>query len=82
MEGRGPWTEISNDREELKDNERLLLINYRVYTSPGQSGSPIFYETKEKEHYMIGIHTMGGNEENCGVLITPKVREIVNGWIE
>ena len=31
---------------------------------------------------MIGIHTLGGDDINCGVLITPKAREMVNGWIE
>lgn len=30
---------------------------------------------------MIGIHTLGGDDANCGVLITPKAREMVNGWI-
>lgn len=30
---------------------------------------------------MIGIHTLGGDEENSGVLVTPKTREIINGWI-
>ena len=31
---------------------------------------------------MVGVHTLGGDELNRGVLITPKVREIINGWIE
>lgn len=57
-------------------------MEYKAFTSLGQSGSPIFYETKEKEYYMIGIHTLGGDDANCGVLITPKAREMVNGWIE
>jgi hypothetical protein len=30
---------------------------------------------------MIGVHTLGGDELNRGILITPKVREIINGWI-
>jgi Ran GTPase-activating protein (RanGAP) involved in mRNA processing and transport len=31
---------------------------------------------------MVGVHTLGGDELNRGVVITPKVREIINGWIE
>jgi V8-like Glu-specific endopeptidase len=58
----------------LSKNERLLYVNYHIYTSPGQSGSPIFYETKEKEYFMVGIHTLGGDEENSGILVTPRTR--------
>lgn len=30
---------------------------------------------------MIGIHTLGGDEENSGILITPKARQMINDWI-
>jgi V8-like Glu-specific endopeptidase len=73
IEGRGQWTEILNE-ETVKKSERLLYVNYQVYTSAGQSGSPIFYETKEREYFMVGIHTLGGDEENSGILVTPKTR--------
>lgn len=81
IEGRGPWMDIEYETEVI-NADNLALVDYKTFTSPGQSGSPIFYETKEKEYYMIGIHTLGGDDSNCGVLVTPKAREMVNGWIE
>jgi V8-like Glu-specific endopeptidase len=70
-----------DSESERPENAQLMEVSYNVYTSPGQSGSPIFYEAKG-EIYMVGIHTSGGEEENRGVLVTSRVREMVNGWIE
>jgi len=58
-----------------------MFLSYKIFTSKGQSGSPIFYE-HDKKYYVVGIHTLGNNQsDNKGVLLTTKVRTTINQWI-
>lgn len=42
VDGKGRWTEILNENEQSPE-KGFIYLNYEIYTSPGQSGSPIFY---------------------------------------
>ena len=47
-------------------NEGESLINYNILTTPGQSGSGVFYHSVENnKYYVIGIHVRGGYGKDC-----------------
>ena len=51
-------------------------IEYEIDTTEGQSGSPILLENQD----IIGIHTLGSQKRNIGVLMTYERREMINKW--
>lgn len=57
-------------------------LNYRIDTSPGQSGSPIWLLGNDSIRLLLGVHTTGGDPgptgRNSGVRITCEVIR----WIE
>jgi V8-like Glu-specific endopeptidase len=56
-------------------------VTYMIDTEGGQSGSPIFfYEKETEERLVVAIHTVG-YYPNRGVRITPKLLEVIQGWI-
>lgn len=59
------------------------LLKYKIPTSLGQSGSPVFY-IEDNKKFVIGVHVCGDTttEKNHAVLLTPSIREIINSWID
>ena len=73
------WTMSSNpDQMGLFIAE--LIIKYTIDTSPGQSGSGIWYQTKDG-CFVIGVHTYGNQTENSGTRITQKRLKDICSWI-
>ncbi|CAK9253791.1 unnamed protein product [Sphagnum jensenii] len=57
-------------------------INYEILTSPGQSGSGVFYEIAgANEYYVIGVHVLGGPSQNIATWITMKRFNKIRSWI-
>jgi V8-like Glu-specific endopeptidase len=53
---------------------------YDIDTFGGQSGSPIWQDTKERGVIAVGIHTTGGVSSNSGTRITGDVLENLVRW--
>lgn len=57
-----------------------LSITYGLDTEKGQSGSPIFVLTPEKQRIVVAIHAYGDGPENIGVRITPDIFKLISIW--
>ena len=53
-----------------KVNENNLI--YKIPTSAGQCGSPIYVKDADNAYYVLGIHTKRGILFNSGVLMNKK----------
>lgn len=56
-------------------------LNYDIDTFGGQSGSPIWQDTKEGGLIAIGIHTTGGLSSNSGTRISEDVLTSFISWL-
>jgi len=55
---------------------------YDIDTFGGQSGSPIWQDTKENGLVAVGIHTTGGISSNSGTRINDDVIDNLISWLE
>jgi V8-like Glu-specific endopeptidase len=76
---------MTEDRKEIKkiasNKERIY---YDIDTSPGQSGSGIWFKSTAGQYVCCGVHTHGGdiNSGNIGTYISQKKRGIIDEWIK
>jgi glutamyl endopeptidase len=58
-----------------------LSITYGLDTEKGQSGSPIFVFTPDKQRIVVAVHAYGDGPDNIGVRITPDIFRLIASWI-
>ena len=61
------------------DHEKL---SYDIDTMPGNSGSPIWVHYPGIGHFVIGVHSQGGNTVNSGCRLSVKKVKILQEFIE
>lgn len=57
-------------------------LGYTIDTSPGQSGSPVWYENDEGEYHVVGIHSEGYYHKNFAIRFTERVFDQILEWRE
>ena len=75
------WDENKGEEEKTYIDEHFIY--YKIASSYGNSGGPIFKREKDK-FTIVGIHIGGGKENkdfNRAVRLTPERRSIINCWI-
>jgi glutamyl endopeptidase len=58
---------------------RANLLTYYCDSYSGMSGSSIF-QSNDLNNFVIGVHTLGGENSNGGVYINSKNYELLNAW--
>lgn len=58
------------------------LITYGLDTESGQSGSPIFLYSSDRQRIVVAIHAYGDSGDNIGVRITPSIFKTMVDWIK
>jgi glutamyl endopeptidase len=86
------WANIAGypvDREQARAlyfHARLLVaaqptrLIYDIDTFGGQSGSPIWFTTRDGARIVVGLHTNGGLRENSGTRLTGDVLANLRAW--
>lgn len=72
-----------NKGEEEKTYIDEYFIYYKIASSYGNSGGPIF-KRYEDRYSIVGIHIGGGKEDkefNRALRLRPEIRSIINSWI-
>lgn len=67
----------TTNKQLLNDN---IVLQYKLDTRKGSSGSPLWIEQNEK-NILIGIHKSGFLKKNEGILYNAKAIEQINKWI-
>ncbi|MGN0482083.1 MAG: trypsin-like serine peptidase [Lachnospiraceae bacterium] len=57
-----------------------LLLKYKIDSSNGQSGGPI-YRTKNGKRYIIAVHARGGSKGNSGRYLDSSVKKFIKKYM-
>lgn len=65
-----------------KESDSENRLRYKIPTSAGQSGSPVYVKEGQYSYCAVGIHTNGDIPWNSGVLLSGRVKTTINLWLK